>query len=77
MRPVTLEGRVHVSRGAAGHDGRHVTPDLGPGVILQGGDLVKHVGQRLVLGAPVEKVVPVVAASHLFLTVHNTEITNR
>ena len=71
--PVTLEGRVHVSRGAAGHDGRHVTPDLGPGVVLQGGDLVEHVGERLVLRAPVQEVIPVVAAGHLLLTVDNTE----
>ena len=77
MRTVAVEGCVHVSRGAAGHDGRRRAPGLGPGVVLQGGDLVEPVSQGLVLGAPVKEVIPVVTScNNLLLTVHNTEIRN-
>ena len=67
---------MHVSGRPAGHDGRHVGPSLGPGVVLQGGDLVEHVGKGLVLRAPVQEVVPVVAAGDLLLTVYNAAIRN-
>ena len=71
---VALEGRVHVSRGAAGHDGRHVAAlRPGPGLVLQSRDLVEDVGEGLVLRAPVQEVVPVVAARNLLLAVDDAE----
>ena len=70
-------GRVDVSGGPAGDDGRDPGVSTGQAtssttaLVLQGGDLVEDVSQGLVLRAPVKEVVPVIAAGYLLLAVHN------
>ena len=76
MTRTALDG-VDMSRRSTGNDrrgpGLHVWKNMIPTLVLQGGDLLEDVGQRLVLGSPVEQVVPVVAASDLLLAVDNAE----
>lgn len=50
---------------AAGWDG-------GVGFINEGGDLLEHMGQGLVLGTPVKEVVPVVGPVNLSFRMDNT-----
>ena len=65
---------------AAGDDGRdsgvHTHYHAPPTLVLQGGDLVEDVSQGLVLGPPVQQVVPVITASYLLLAVDNTETSD-
>ena len=75
VRHQAAAGRVHVSRRPARDDGRHAGGLLRPrpALVLEGGDLVEDVRQGLVLRAPVQQVVPVVAASQLLLGVDDAE----
>lgn len=60
-------------------EGRGVNAGLGLGrkglaqgaLVLEAGDLREHAGQRLELRTPVQKIVPVVAATQLLVTRHN------
>ena len=76
---LATRGSVDVSGGATRDDGRDTCVHTGQPattastLVLQSGDLVEDVSQGLVLGPPVQQVVPVVTASDLLLTVHNTE----
>ena len=76
-RPGLAAGRgVNMSGRAGSDDGRnsgvhHPAPSAP--LVLQGGDLVEDVCQGLVLGTPVQQVVPVVAARYFLLTVHDAE----
>ena len=65
---------VNMSGGTGGDDGRDSGLHHPAPLVLQGGDLVEDVRQRLVLRPPVQQVVPVVAAGHLLLAVHDAEM---
>ena len=74
---LAARGGVDVSGGPTGDDGRnpgvHTGQTSSSSLVLQCGDLVEDVSQGLVLGPPVQQVVPVITAGYLLLAVHNTE----
>ena len=75
-RACLVNWSVHVSGGSRGDDGWHCPLILRPGsscLVLESRYFMEDMSQRLVLRPPVQEVVPVVAASHLLLTLNHTE----